>query len=240
MRGDRGRRSSPQSSRPDRDDGRKAVVADIDDGRPDGHGRRQLIMQPFGDRSGLVIEPMLTDQWYVDAETLAKPAIEAVQDGRHRDRPGDLEEDLVQLAGEHSTVVRVAPALVGPPHSRLGTPRTAACSSPRRRKRRRSSGRRAAAPGRGRARHLVLARPCGRSRRSAGPRRPTTSSATIPMTSSSPASTSSSSGTRAWRCRASSSWARRRGRRSTSTASSATPRARRCPSRRAIRSTRSA
>ncbi len=40
------------------------------------------IMQPFGDRSGVVIEPMLTDQWFVDAETLAKPAIEAVREGR--------------------------------------------------------------------------------------------------------------------------------------------------------------
>ncbi|MEL7032016.1 MAG: valine--tRNA ligase [Pseudomonadota bacterium] len=40
------------------------------------------IMQPFGDRSGVVIEPMLTDQWFVDAETLAKPAIAAVRDGR--------------------------------------------------------------------------------------------------------------------------------------------------------------
>lgn len=40
------------------------------------------IMQPFGDRSGVVIEPMLTDQWFVDAETLAKPAIAAVREGR--------------------------------------------------------------------------------------------------------------------------------------------------------------
>jgi len=37
---------------------------------------------PFGDRSGVVIEPWLTDQWYADAETLARPAIEAVEDGR--------------------------------------------------------------------------------------------------------------------------------------------------------------
>ena len=37
---------------------------------------------PRGDRSGLVIEPMLTDQWFVDAKTLAMPAIEAVEDGR--------------------------------------------------------------------------------------------------------------------------------------------------------------
>ena len=37
---------------------------------------------PHGDRSGAVIEPWLTDQWYVDAATLAKPAIEAVETGR--------------------------------------------------------------------------------------------------------------------------------------------------------------
>jgi valyl-tRNA synthetase len=37
---------------------------------------------PHGDRSGVVIEPWLTDQWYVDAETLAKPAIAAVESGK--------------------------------------------------------------------------------------------------------------------------------------------------------------
>jgi valyl-tRNA synthetase len=37
---------------------------------------------PHGDRSGVVIEPYLTDQWYVDAETLAKPAIAAVETGK--------------------------------------------------------------------------------------------------------------------------------------------------------------
>ena len=37
---------------------------------------------PHGDRSNAVIEPRLTDQWYVDAATLAKPAIDAVQRGR--------------------------------------------------------------------------------------------------------------------------------------------------------------
>ena len=38
-------------------------------------------MVPHGDRSGTVIEPFLTDQWYVDAKTLAKPAIAAVRSG---------------------------------------------------------------------------------------------------------------------------------------------------------------
>ena len=36
---------------------------------------------PRGDRSGVIVEPLLTDQWYVAIETLAKPAIEAVQNG---------------------------------------------------------------------------------------------------------------------------------------------------------------
>ncbi|MDB5708442.1 MAG: valine--tRNA ligase [Sphingomonas bacterium] len=41
----------------------------------------RTIQTPYGDRSGDVIEPWLTDQWYVDAETLAKAPIEAVQSG---------------------------------------------------------------------------------------------------------------------------------------------------------------
>jgi valyl-tRNA synthetase len=38
--------------------------------------------RPYGDRSDVVIEPWLTDQWYCDAATLAKPAIKAVEEGR--------------------------------------------------------------------------------------------------------------------------------------------------------------
>ena len=37
---------------------------------------------PYGDRGGVVIEPMLTNQWYVNAKKMAGPAIEAVEDGR--------------------------------------------------------------------------------------------------------------------------------------------------------------
>lgn len=36
---------------------------------------------PYGDRGGVVIEPMLTDQWFADAKTLSKPAVEAVENG---------------------------------------------------------------------------------------------------------------------------------------------------------------
>jgi valyl-tRNA synthetase len=40
------------------------------------------IMQPFGDRSRVVIEPMLTDQWFVDTAKIVGPALEAVKQGR--------------------------------------------------------------------------------------------------------------------------------------------------------------
>ncbi|AHM04124.1 Valyl-tRNA synthetase [Roseibacterium elongatum DSM 19469] len=42
----------------------------------------KLITQPFGDRSKVVIEPMLTDQWFVDTAKIVGPALDAVRDGR--------------------------------------------------------------------------------------------------------------------------------------------------------------
>lgn len=66
----------------DRYAARKIIVADLDSAglleKVDDHG----LKVPRGDRSGLVIEPMLTDQWFVATAALAKPAIEAVEDGR--------------------------------------------------------------------------------------------------------------------------------------------------------------
>ncbi len=50
------------------------------------------IMQPFGDRSKVVIEPMLTDQWFVDAKSLAAPALKAVQDGTTKLIPGNADK----------------------------------------------------------------------------------------------------------------------------------------------------
>ena len=66
----------------DRFAARKAIVA-----RAEEEGWLKAIektkhMVPHGDRSGVVIEPLLTDQWYVDAKTLAQPAIAAVEDGK--------------------------------------------------------------------------------------------------------------------------------------------------------------
>ncbi|MBG6156111.1 valyl-tRNA synthetase [Labrenzia sp. EL_159] len=50
------------------------------------------IMQPFGDRSKVVIEPMLTDQWFVDAKKLTEPALEAVRNGETKLIPGNADK----------------------------------------------------------------------------------------------------------------------------------------------------
>ncbi|EGR4189851.1 TPA: valine--tRNA ligase [Vibrio cholerae] len=60
---------------------RKAIVAEFEQ-----QGLLQEIKDhdltvPYGDRGGVVIEPMLTDQWYVRAGILARPAVEAVENG---------------------------------------------------------------------------------------------------------------------------------------------------------------
>jgi valyl-tRNA synthetase len=66
----------------DRFEARKQVVADIEAIGLLDRVENKKIMQPFGDRSGVVIEPMLTDQWYVNAGELAKAAIAAVETGK--------------------------------------------------------------------------------------------------------------------------------------------------------------
>ena len=65
----------------DRFEARKAIVAKFDElGLLDEIKDHDLTV-PYGDRGGVVIEPMLTDQWYVRIADLAKPAIEAVENG---------------------------------------------------------------------------------------------------------------------------------------------------------------
>jgi valyl-tRNA synthetase len=65
----------------DRYEARKRVVADIDSDGLMIKVEDKLIMQPFGDRSNVVIEPMLTDQWYVDAAKLVVPVLAATRNG---------------------------------------------------------------------------------------------------------------------------------------------------------------
>ena len=55
------------------------------------HIEDHALSQPFGDRGGVPIEPMLTDQWYVRASVLGKPATEAVKDGRIKFVPQQYE-----------------------------------------------------------------------------------------------------------------------------------------------------
>ncbi|PAT65796.1 valine--tRNA ligase, partial [Vibrio coralliilyticus] len=60
---------------------RKAIVAEYEElGLLDEIKDHDLTV-PYGDRGGVVIEPMLTDQWYVRAAPLAEPAVKAVEDG---------------------------------------------------------------------------------------------------------------------------------------------------------------
>jgi valyl-tRNA synthetase len=65
----------------DRFEARKRVVEDIDAEGLMIMVEDKKIMQPFGDRSKVIIEPMLTDQWFANAAELAKPAIAAVENG---------------------------------------------------------------------------------------------------------------------------------------------------------------
>jgi valyl-tRNA synthetase len=57
---------------------------------------KKKIMQPFGDRSGVVIEPYLTDQWFADAKKLAEPALEAVRKGDTKFVPQNWEKTYFQ------------------------------------------------------------------------------------------------------------------------------------------------
>ena len=75
--------SAPEAYRGlDRFEARRQIVTDLE-----AQGLVEQIEDhrhsvPHGDRSGVPLEPYLTDQWFADAETLAKPCIEAVEDGR--------------------------------------------------------------------------------------------------------------------------------------------------------------
>ncbi|MHA6685474.1 valine--tRNA ligase [Mesorhizobium sp. A556] len=91
----------------DRYEARKRIVEAIDadglavtvkdaDGNDVPHVENRKIMQPFGDRSGVVIEPMLTDQWFADAKTLAQPAIASVREGRTNFVPKNWDKTYFQ------------------------------------------------------------------------------------------------------------------------------------------------
>ncbi|GEA12583.1 valine--tRNA ligase [Alteromonas sp. KUL49] len=80
----------------DRFDARKQIVADLDDSGFLVKIEPHKLKVPRGDRTGAVIEPYLTDQWYVAVESLAKPAIEAVESGDIRFVPENWNKTYYQ------------------------------------------------------------------------------------------------------------------------------------------------
>ncbi|HEX8416394.1 MAG TPA: valine--tRNA ligase, partial [Methylobacterium sp.] len=79
-----------------REEARKRVVALMEE-----RGRLSLVEPnthavPHGDRSGVVIEPYLTDQWYVNVKPLAERALQAVRDGQTKFVPGNYEKIFFQ------------------------------------------------------------------------------------------------------------------------------------------------
>jgi len=66
----------------DRYEARKKIVADLEAKELLAEVKPHKLMVPRGDRSGSVVEPMLTDQWYVKAGPLAEVATKVVEDGR--------------------------------------------------------------------------------------------------------------------------------------------------------------
>ena len=65
----------------DRFDARKAIVTELENLGLLEDVKEHDLVAPYGDRSGVVIEPLLTDQWFVRAAPLAEPAIKAVEEG---------------------------------------------------------------------------------------------------------------------------------------------------------------
>ena len=186
----------------DRFDARKRVVEMLEEQDFLVSVEDRVIQTPYGDRSGAVIEPWLTDQWYVDAATLAKPAIDAVRSGAIDVVPKTWEKTWFNWLENIQPWCVSRQLWWGHQIPAWYDDRATSSSARPRRKRRRRQGR-----GYPCAATTTCSTPgspprCGRSPRSAGRSRRRLSSGITPTMCSYPASTSSSSGMRGWRCRA--------------------------------------
>ena len=105
----------------------EAKAGDEEPPQPIPYVENKKIQQPFGDRSHVVIEPMLTDQWFANAGELAKEAIAAVEDGRTTFHPKNWEKTYFewmrniqpwcvsrQLWWGHQIPAWYGPQIVGP------------------------------------------------------------------------------------------------------------------------------
>ena len=114
---------------------------------------------PRGDRSNAVLEPLLTDQWFVDIKPLAAPAIRAVEEGTGALRARQLDRRVFRMDAQNQGLVHQPATVVGPSHTGVVRPRRPmVCgaqrgASPRPARHRRRD---ALAPGQRRAGYLVL------------------------------------------------------------------------------------
>ena len=76
----------------DRFEARKQILADLKEKDLLGKTEDHKLMIPRGDRSNAIVEPYLTDQWYVKVKPLAEPAIKAVEDGSIKFVPKNWEK----------------------------------------------------------------------------------------------------------------------------------------------------
>ena len=171
---------------------REAVVAALREERAITRTEPYTHAVPYSHRSGERIEPLISLQWFMAMEDLARPAIAAVRRRQPARAPGEPAQALPRLAREHPPVVHLAPALVGASDPRL-VPRRG-----RDLRRHRAAGGRRLGARPGRARHLVLVRPVAvRDARLA--RRHARAARVLPdRRALDGAATSSSSGSRAW------------------------------------------
>ncbi|PIQ43415.1 MAG: valine--tRNA ligase [Gammaproteobacteria bacterium CG11_big_fil_rev_8_21_14_0_20_46_22] len=75
---------------------RKQIVADLDAEGLLANIEKHDNMVPYGDKSGVIVEPLLTEQWYMKMQPLALPAIKAVEDGRIRFIPENWNKTYFQ------------------------------------------------------------------------------------------------------------------------------------------------
>ena len=103
----------------DRFAAREKILADLDALGLIERIEPQKLTVPRGDRSNAILEPLLTDQWFVDIKPLAAPAIRAVEEGQRTFRARDLDRRLLRLDAQDPRLVHQPAALVGPSHSCL-------------------------------------------------------------------------------------------------------------------------
>ena len=98
---------------------RKQVVADMEELGLVEKIEDYTIQTPISERSKEVIEPLLSEQWFVDMKPLAQPAIDAVKDGTNQIHSRTLHRHLPALDGKYPRLVHLPPTLVGPSHPDL-------------------------------------------------------------------------------------------------------------------------